>query len=217
VPDLNAGLVVLDLERMREGVRPVVLPGNAPRQHVLRALEPLEADQRGSRRFRAAERNGAPRKAVDQLAVHCRLLLHDPALLGGAIPRIGHLGIKQRRVEPVDNAPGVPAERQHLLALPQPLTARSDDDLPVNLVRRARRDRSDREAAYGAAGLRRQVADHVSEFLVIRPSAVGDAFLAIVGGEVFAEQPVDGAEARQPGGLRLTALALGVSLVEQSN
>ena len=38
----------------------------------------------------------------------------------------------------------------------------------------------------------------MSEFLVIRPGAVGDAFLAIVGGEIFAEQPVDGAEARQP-------------------
>jgi hypothetical protein len=79
----------------------------------------------------------------------------------------------------VDNAPGVPAERQHLLALPQPFTAWPDDDLPVDFVRRARSDGSDRQAAYGAAGLRRHVADHVSEFLVIRPGAAGDAFLAI--------------------------------------
>lgn len=91
---------MLDLERMRESVRRLVLPSNAPRQHVLRVLEPLEADHRGSR---------------------CLW------------------------------APGVPAERQHLFALPQPLTARPDDDLPVNLIRRARRDGSDGEATYGAA------------------------------------------------------------------
>jgi len=44
-------------------------------------------------------------------ARYCRLL-HDPALLGGAVPGIEHLGIKQHLLEPVDNAPGGAAERQ---------------------------------------------------------------------------------------------------------
>src|SRR3954469_4537559 len=128
MPDLNAGLLVLNLERMREGVGPVVLPSDAPRQHILRALEPLEADDGSRSRLRASQRDRAVRKAIDHLPIDRRLRLHDPALLGGAVPWIGHLGIEQRRVEPVDNAPGVATEGERLLALAQSLALGTGDD-----------------------------------------------------------------------------------------
>src|SRR5262245_39866890 len=120
------------------GVRPflasVVCPPDVASQHVLGPLQPLKANDGCRSSLRFIRFNAAPRKSVDLLPGHGRLLGFRSALACNAVPWVGDFAIELLRVEPVNDLPGSAAEGHDLLSLPQPFPIRPPDDQIVEFV-----------------------------------------------------------------------------------
>ncbi|WP_342712633.1 hypothetical protein AAFG13_16260 [Bradyrhizobium sp. B124] len=85
--DYGAGLVVLDPDR-RFRARPVVGPFDVAGNHVLRALQPLEADNRRSTTLRLAALHAAVRELVGLFSRDGMLHQFDPGRHRDTQPRV---------------------------------------------------------------------------------------------------------------------------------
>ena len=131
----------------------VVRPGQQARHHVLGALQPLEADHRHRGWFWPAVRDATPRELVDLLTRHRVLLALGAALEPEVIPRVRMFLVEKLRVQPAHDTPNLAAEPNDLLALPEPRSVRTVDDLLIDLVGSQRRDLSDLPLAYASTAL----------------------------------------------------------------
>jgi len=77
MPDQLAGLMALDADGLGPFLAPVVGPAQVARQHVFGALEPLEADDGSSGRFRMTRRYSGSGEDVDLFARGSGLLFLD--------------------------------------------------------------------------------------------------------------------------------------------
>ncbi|ARP97659.1 hypothetical protein CAK95_00145 [Pseudorhodoplanes sinuspersici] len=111
--------MVLNLNPVRMFSAAVIGPANTAGQNIFRALEPFKANHRRSCGLRLSEPNAAPREMIDLLTRDRGLRLLGPAFQRDAGPRIRDIGVELVGKEPADNAPGLAAQLDRLLTLPE--------------------------------------------------------------------------------------------------
>jgi hypothetical protein len=136
MPDQRLVLVVLDTYGVQPLLAPLVRPCQQASHPVLGPLKPFEADHRHCCRLGPGFRNApqAPGEFMDLLARHRVFLTFRTAIEREVVPRVRVFFVKQLRMQPAHNAPDLAAEPDHLLALPQPESARAVDYPLIDLV-----------------------------------------------------------------------------------
>ena len=88
MPNIGAGLVMLNLNCRRCIPAPIVGPGDATGQDIFGTLQPLKADYGCGRWLRMPSLNCFPSKIVDGFSINGCLNFPDPTLRGNTTPRI---------------------------------------------------------------------------------------------------------------------------------
>ncbi|WP_334484021.1 hypothetical protein [Bradyrhizobium algeriense] len=212
VDDLT-GLVMLDADRGL-GTGTVAAPFDMSGDDVFWALQPLETNDGDRRRLDLAVLDAAMGKCVDLVSRHGRLFLFHARLHCDADPWVRNVLRKFVWEEATDHTPGFAAEHDQLFARPQALTVFALDELVVELVSGAWRDRFDKAVTDAIPFPGECVADLIHRPFIIIARTHRDLIEIGPADLVLSEQPINRAVLRYIGRADRKPLALRVPFIE---